>query len=263
MAILGLNRIDALGTDSNITLAPEGTGTVRAPTFNATSTTAGGFQGIQGDNASTPSFTFSGDLDTGMFRDGSDRLGFATGGAEVFQVNRTGSFGSGRRITFANSAQITTAANALQLNPVGNLQLESEGSVSSNTIEADTTASAANVFISGGGILRRSTSSIKYKTEVEESESIFSETLVYQSEPVWYRSLCDGDPEEWSYWGFIAEEVAQIDPRMVHWGGENNDEPEGVQYDRYVVHLVKVAQMQKQRIDTLESRIAALEDSQS
>jgi len=43
---------------------------------------------------------------------------------------------------------------------------------------------------------------------------------------------------------------------MVHWG---DDGPEGVQYDRYVVHLVGVIQNQQQRLDALETRIAALE----
>lgn len=36
--------------------------------------------------------------------------------------------------------------------------------------------------------------------------------------PVFYRSKCAADPKDWSYWGFIAEELAEIDPRLVRWG---------------------------------------------
>jgi hypothetical protein len=251
----GRITLTAGGTNENIQLTPSGTGTVNAPTFNATSTVAGGFQGIAADSVSLPSFTWTSDLDTGIYRVGSDRIGFTAGGVQVSQFDRLGT-SSRRRLFFLGTTEIEVS--------VGSLFLEATTDVRSITTANVTTAAAANMVIgSTNGLLQRSTSSIKYKTEVEESESRFSETLVYQSEPVWYRSLCENDPKEWSYWGFIAEEVAQLDPRMVHWGGENNDEPEGVQYDRYVVHLVKVAQMQKQRIDTLESRIAALEDSQS
>jgi len=119
-----------------------------------------------------------------------------------------------------------------------------------------TTASSANVFISTEGLFSRATSSLKYKTDVEDADIDYSEALVYGSRPVWYRSLSESDPSDYSYWGFIAEEVAEIDPRMVHWG---DDGPEGVQYDRYVVHLVGVIQKQQQRLDALEARIAALE----
>jgi hypothetical protein len=130
------------------------------------------------------------------------------------------------------------------------------GRLQSDGTYSITTASSANVVIISSGLFLRSTSSIKYKTEVEDAELSYSEALVYGSRPVWYRSLSESDPSDYSYWGFIAEEVAEIDPRMVHWG---DDGPEGVQYDRYVVHLVSVIQKQQQRLDVLEARIAALE----
>lgn len=130
------------------------------------------------------------------------------------------------------------------------------GRIESDATYSTTTAAAANMVVDVNGLFIRSTSSIKYKTDVEDAELSYSEAIVYGSRPVWYRSLSESDPSEYGYWGFIAEEVAEIDPRMVHWG---NDGPEGVQYDRYVVHLVGVIQKQQQRLDALESRLAALE----
>jgi hypothetical protein len=80
--------IAAGGTDQSITLTPTGTGVVNAPTFNATSTTAGGFQGIAADSAENPSFTWTGNLTTGVYRSGTNQVGITTAGtpAAVFQT---------------------------------------------------------------------------------------------------------------------------------------------------------------------------------
>ena len=209
--------------------------------------TSTGLKTLSADTAADPGYAWQGDEDTGMFRTGADSLGFSAGGSEVARFNFNGTSGR-RQLYFENTAEVW--AN-------GSLFLEGVNSVRSATIKDTTTASAGNVVINGtSGILQRSTSSVKYKTEVEDAELSYSEALVYGSRPVWYRSLSESDPSDYSYWGFIAEEVAEIDPRMVHWG---DDGPEGVQYDRYVVHLVSVIQKQQQRLDALEARIAALE----
>jgi hypothetical protein len=246
----GAITVTATGTNQNITLTPSGTGTTNSPTFNATSTTLGGFQGISGDTVSTPSFTWTANLNTGIYRPTTGAVAVTSAGAEVVRFDRAGTGGRRRALFTANTEIECTDA----------LFLEGT-SIRSITVTNNTTGSAANVFInSSSGVLSRSTSSIKYKTEVETAETGYSEALVYGSRPVWYRSLSESDPENWSYWGFIAEEVAEIDSRMVHWGGENADEPEGVQYDRYVVHLVNVIQKQKQQLDAFEIRLAALEN---
>jgi hypothetical protein len=214
---------------------------------NGTIRTNGQIQTLSGDTDTAPGYTWAGDEDTGIFRTGSNSLGFSAGGSEVARFNFGGTSGR-RQLYFESTAEVWSA---------GVLYLEGVSSVRSETIRDATTASASNVFInSTSGILQRSTSSVKYKTEIEDAELSYSEDLVYGSRPVWYRSLSESDPSDYSYWGFIAEEVAEIDPRMVHWG---DDGPEGVQYDRYVVHLVSVIQKQQQRLDALEARIAALE----
>jgi hypothetical protein len=93
--------------------------------------------------------------------------------------------------------------------------------------------------------------------------------------PVWYRSLSVADNAEHGFWGFIAEEVAEIDPRLVQYkttesviseesGKEETvtlDEPipDGVSYDRFVPLLLNLIQRQQQSIATLETKVAALE----
>jgi len=76
-----------------------------------------------------------------------------------------------------------------------------------------TTATAANVNVDASGFLRRSTSSIKYKTNVETVEDQYADAIL-NCRPVWYQSTGDADKPEWGHWGFIAEEVAEIDPRL-------------------------------------------------
>ena len=135
-----------------------------------------------------------------------------------------------------------------------------------------TTANAANVFSGGAGYLYRSTSSIKYKSDVENLQDEYADALL-QCRPVWYRSTCAGDSSEYSYWGFIAEEVAEIDPRLVHWKTVDvtydekgaavetpcDPEPEGVAYDRFVPHLLNLIKRQKEQIEAMEARLSALE----
>jgi hypothetical protein len=126
----------------------------------------------------------------------------------------------------------------------------------------NTTASAANVNLFSDGGLYRSTSSIRYKTDVETIENQYSDALL-ECRPVWYKSLCAGDNKEWGYWGFIAEEVAQIDPRLCFFKEEEGGtlEPEGVQYDRFVPHLLNLIKRQKEQIEAMEARLSALESA--
>lgn len=84
-----------------------------------------------------------------------------------------------------------------------------------------TTASSANMYIAGSNIIYRSTSSGDFKADVEDL-SDDARDIIMQLRPVWYRSLCEADNPAWSYYGFIAEEVAAVDPRLVHFKTEEN-----------------------------------------
>lgn len=87
-----------------------------------------------------------------------------------------------------------------------------------------TTASAANAYIDNASSnkLLRSTSSIRYKTDVIDVPADAVDRLM-TLRPVRYRSLAPADNGAWSYYGLIAEEVAQVDPRLVHWSYDEAD----------------------------------------
>jgi hypothetical protein len=135
------------------------------------------------------------------------------------------------------------------------------GRIQSGGTYSNTTATAANVAVLSNGLLARSTSSARYKKDVETANDSFSAAAVLGVRPVWFRSTSEEDRSDWSHWGFIAEEVAEIDPRLVQWGPDENGglRPEGVQYDRFVPHLCAMIQKQQAQIAGLSAKVAALE----
>jgi hypothetical protein len=143
-----------------------------------------------------------------------------------------------------------------------NFRVEASGRTLIPWAHANTTASAANVTINSDGVLLRSTSSGRFKTAIQPADIVVSEGIVYNSAPVSYRSLSEADDPDARWWGFIAEQIAaEVDQSLVLWNPDENGNPrpDGVLYERYVVHLCNVARAQRDRIDALEARIAALE----
>ena len=82
------NAYESLYTTSSFSINPQ-SGTVNAATFNATSVTGGGFQGIDADTVTQPSFTWSGDLATGMYKPAASAIGFATTGVQRVLIDNT------------------------------------------------------------------------------------------------------------------------------------------------------------------------------
>jgi len=140
-----------------------------------------------------------------------------------------------------------------------------------------TTSYSPNLYIHSDGRMHRSTSSMKYKKDVEplwEEEYM----KILDLEPIWYRSTADLDREDWSHVGLSAEAVHEIEPRLVHYRSqfktiidENGDgtevalephelEPEGVQYSRIGVYLLPIIKKQQSTIEELKSRLSKLEE---
>jgi len=116
-----------------------------------------------------------------------------------------------------------------------------------------TTAESGNAYLSGSNNLLRSTSSLKYKTDVETLDSVHADAVL-TLRPIWYRSKADADNPAWSWYGLAAEEVAAVDPRLVHWSGL---EPDGVQYERVAVLLLDVVRRLQERVASLETFVAS------
>ena len=165
------------------------------------------------------------------------------------------------------------SSDEMQMGVAGSTRMyvNSTGRMRVQGVYDETTGGAENVNVQSDGLMQRSVSSIKYKKDVETLEDSYSDALL-ALRPVWYKSKCASDNPDWGYWGFIAEELAEIDPRLVIWKTEEvstdedgnqvktacDPEPEGVQYSRFVPHLLNLIKRQKTRIETLESQHADL-----
>jgi hypothetical protein len=150
--------------------------------------------------------------------------------------------------------------------------IESTNAGAPRFVSLATTVNAANAHLDGSYILYYSSSSSRYKKDIESVDSQYSDN-VFKLRPVWYRSKTEVDRADWSWYGLIAEEVAEIDPRLVHWKYDEYVEdkdgtskpaedakliPNGVQYDRIAVLLLDVIKKQEQRIAKLENAIDEL-----
>lgn len=139
---------------------------------------------------------------------------------------------------------VSTYAESMRITSVGSIHFPRVG----------TTASAANAFLDSGASpsnqLLRSTSSLRYKTGVEdvtlaEAQSVFS------LRPIKYQSLAEADDKHRVWYGLIAEEVSGVDQRLVHY---MDGAPDGVQYERIIVPLLKIVKDLSQRVAALEAQ---------
>lgn len=158
-----------------------------------------------------------------------------------------------------------------------------------------TTASGGNAFLDSGDAnnLLRSTSSVVYKTAIEPLDSDVADRVINEAEPIWYHSTAPADRPDWSWYGLSAEAMAAIEPRLVHFGYQDDDyeivevepessfdielengetitavkpavtdrrlkagavkKPDGIMYDRITVMLLDVVRRQGERIAALEA----------
>ena len=165
---------------------------------------------------------------------------------------------------------------------VERFRIHSGGKLTVPGVYAGTTTGGAAVYVESDGDLLRFTSSLKYKTDIETIEDARADAIL-NCRPVWYRSKCENDiktegaeKSDWGWYGFIAEEVAEIEPRLVSWATKDaveqengfvesverdpaDYEAEGVRYDNFVPLLVNLVKRQQAAIETLEAKVAALE----
>ena len=135
------------------------------------------------------------------------------------------------------------------------LKLGTDGYLTVPGVYALTTGSAANVFVDSNGILQRSTSSLKYKTDIQDATHGLAEVM--QLRPVIYKGINDG---ETVFGGFIAEEVDALGlTEFVQYA--NDESPDALAYGNMVSLCVKAIQEQQALIESLTARITALESN--
>jgi hypothetical protein len=134
----------------------------------------------------------------------------------------------------------------------GQIQLNS--GISQTFIAHTTTSNAANAYLQTSGLLQRSTSSLRYKQDVEDA--VIDPAAVLQLQPRTWRDKLEvqRDPDvERRYVGFIAEELDSIGlKQFVNYDDE--DRPDSISYDRLSAALIVVIQDLASRVSALEAR---------
>jgi hypothetical protein len=183
-----------------------------------------------------------------------------SGGLRGFKIesgagNQAGSLGynvgTGRFTLLAGDGGASTIALALEGTPT----------VYSASIAADTVGDAANMVInSSTGRIQRSTSSARYKTNIEPLKDW---RFLLDIEPVTFESKDTGK----HYIGLTAENVAVVEPRLAVFDGQGR--PDEVAYGHLTAPIIKAIQelcgrleSAYQSIDELKNRVKQLEQAE-
>lgn len=131
--------------------------------------------------------------------------------------------------------------------------------VKSDTIYNKTFSGGANMHINSSGDIGRSTSARKYKRDIEPITDDYAYNFFNNTHPVFYRPKGTADDNmSYSHYGYIADDVAQVEPRLVQFGKDN--QPESFNYDRVPTLLHVVMKNEINRIDKHDDEINILRE---
>jgi hypothetical protein len=121
----------------------------------------------------------------------------------------------------------------------------------------NTSGASANMVVNSQGTLERSTSSLKYKTDIEDYDKGLAEVM--QMRPVYYKSINERE-KDLTFAGLIAEEIEELGlTEFVQYAEDGT--PDALSYQNMIALLVKSIQEQQTQIETLKSKIEILEQS--
>lgn len=220
----------------------------------------GGPQLVADDSGTIPVFTFTNDIDTGMYRSGSNELSFATGGSQRVAITSAGHLSLNGALIIQDGSAANPGIRFASDLDTGMYRAEADivafttGGVLRGSFQPDgfyattpnTTGSPANLVTAGAGHnnFMRSTSARRYKTNITYDPE---QLLAIELRPAkFYRP----DDDAW-YYGFIADDLAEEDPLL---GTYDPDTGEIENYDQRAVMAVMAA-----KINELARRVRELE----
>jgi hypothetical protein len=189
---------------------------------------------------------------------GSERMRITSGG-NVLIGSTSDQGGWKAQVTgniFIRGSNNTSANTAIYIdNSVGTLlfSVRNDGYINigggASSPYNDTTATAANLVVNSAGSLLRSTSSLKYKTDVRNYDKGLAEVL--QMRPVYYKGKNDGETQ---FAGLIAEEVHELGlTEFVQYAEDGS--PDALAYSNMIALAFKAIQEQQAQINELKAQI--------
>lgn len=154
---------------------------------------------------------------------------------------------------FASSLDFLVNTNAGGLTKYMTLSstgLAVTGDISGTGVYSTTTGSAANVFVDSTGLLQRSTSSLRYKTDVRDYTRGLDALMSLR--PVFYKGKSEADGDK-QFAGLIAEEVHEAGlTEFVQYDKDGN--PDALAYQNMVALLVNAVKELTARVAQLENK---------
>ena len=140
------------------------------------------------------------------------------------------------------------------------MTIDKDGYLSVPGVYSGNTSSAANVHVTSGGFIYRSTSARKYKTNIQNYTVGLDK--VNQMQPISYKSLTDtivdSDNVDKTYAGLLADDIHNLGlSEFVEYA--ENGEVENLFYDRMVAVCINAIKELSTKNDALEKRIEELE----
>ena len=129
------------------------------------------------------------------------------------------------------------------------------GFIKSNATYGRTTSGNANVYIGESGALYRSSSAMKYKTDIKREAPTNYKAILNLPSANWI----DKEEKEYGivkqrYFGHIAEDLIEVGlPQFVEYG--KDQEVESIMYERLISPLLEVVKDHEQQIKELEEKV--------
>jgi hypothetical protein len=190
-----------------------------------------------------------------LYTAGSERARITSGGN--FLINNTYTTASKLIVGGDGTSNAAYAGIFCDSGGANILSLRNDGYIDTGTRAVspynNTTGSAANMYVDSAGGLYRSTSSLRYKTDVQDATHGLAEVMQLRS--VTYKGKNDGDTV---FGGLIAEEVHAAGlTEFVQYAPDGS--PDALAYGNMVSLCIKAIQEQQALITSLTARVALLE----
>ena len=133
------------------------------------------------------------------------------------------------------------------------LKVDGVGDLRVGRVYSNTTSGGANVRVQSDGLMQRDTSSRRYKNTIADATHGLAD--LNKLRPVTYKGNNDGDTV---FGGLIAEEVHDAGlTEFVDYDSDN--QTDALKYGNMVSLCIKAIQQLSAKVDTLETKVAALE----
>ena len=214
-----------------------------------------------------PNGTIMGDSVWAYYGTDSD-LFIGHNGSNAFLKNTTGDFniqadalylknkdGDETYIKCANDNQVELYHNNVKRLETKSGGVQMHGDVWAWEIYNNTTSGGSNVRVQSSGLLQRDTSSRRYKNSITDAVHGLADLKKLRS--VTYKGNNDGDT---IFGGLIAEEVHDAGlTEFVDYDSDN--QPDALKYGNMVSLCIKAIQELSAEVETLKTKVAALESS--